>query len=219
MFPSELAKANINKGDIVLLGYEYGWQEDMGFISSGADLIMMGIDDNIEMYKYLPTSIWKNCLGYLFDFAKLKNTVIPASGIYSREAFDPKTGQMTMARDYEMEYDKEVYGTVDLSNVYLSQNSIDYLKNFKKYIEKKGASVYFIAPPLLDESVISDPKEFTKLKELEEKEVGIKYISDPVKYLYPKKWMSNAIYHCNSIGEEKRTEMLIEDMKNVGIIK
>lgn len=26
LFYAELAKANINEGDIVLLGYEYGWQ-------------------------------------------------------------------------------------------------------------------------------------------------------------------------------------------------
>lgn len=219
LFISELAKANINEGDIVLLGYEYGWSNDTGFTSSSADLIMSGIDDNITMYRYLPKSIWKNCLGYLFTFASKKNVYNPVTGIYSREAFDPITGQMTMARDYNMEWNAEEYGVTDISNVSISKNSIKYLKEFKDFIESKGASVYFVSPPLIRDSVVCDYSEFIKLKELEEEQIGIPYISDPVQYLYPSEWMSNANYHCNSVGEDVRTEMLINDLRNAGIIE
>lgn len=219
IFCSELAKANINEGDIVLLGYEYGWQDKEGFTDWGTDLVMSGIDDNIEMYKFIPMREWRTFLGYLFTYAGKKNTFEPASGQYSRDAFDPKTGQMTMARDYNMEWSAETYGTVDISDVTISDESIAYLTEFKKYIEGKGASVYFIAPPLIIDGVVCDYSEFYKLKELEETEIGIKYISDPVQYLYPSEWMSNALYHCNSAGEEIRTEMLIEDLRNASVIE
>lgn len=219
IFCSELAKANINEGDIVLLGYEYGWQDKEGFTDLGTDLVMSGIDDNIEMYKYIPVREWRTFFGYLFTYAGKKNTFVPASGQYSRDAFDPETGQMTMARDYNMEWSAEIYGTVDISDVTISDESIAYLTEYKKYIEGKGASVYFIAPPLIIDSVVCDYSEFYKLKELEETEIGIEYISDPVQYLYPPEWMSNALYHCNSTGEEVRTEMLIEDLRNASIIE
>lgn len=218
LFYSELAKANINKGDIVLLGYEYGWQDEDGFRNLGADLIMSGIDDNISMYRYIPIDKWSIFLGYLFTYANTKNAYQPVTGQYSRDAFDSATGQMTFIRDYTMEYDAEQYGTVDISNVTISSQSIHYLKNFKKYVESKGASVYFIAPPLLIDSVTCNYDEFEKLKVLEEENIGIKYISDPVQYLYPAKLMSNSLYHCNTAGESVRTQMLIDDLVNADVI-
>ena len=126
---------------------------------------------------------------------------------------------MTYPRDYNMEWSVEEYGTVDISNVSISDESIAYLTEFKEYVASKGASVYFIAPPLIIDSVVNDYDEFYKLKELEETEIGIPYISDPVQYLYPSEWMSNALYHCNDVGEEVRTKMLIEDLRNASIIE
>lgn len=220
LFYSELAKANINSGDIVLLGYEYGWQDPTGFNILGTDLIMGGIDDNIEMYKYMPVKKWPAFLGYLLTFADYKNSINnPITGQYSRSAFDPKTAQMTFVRDYTMEWSEEVYETIDISNASISEESIAYLTEFKEYVENKGASIYFIAPPLIIDSVVCDYSEFYKLKELEEAEIGIEYISDPIQYLYPSEWMSDAVYHCNSVGEKIRTQMLIEDLKNASIIK
>lgn len=64
LFYSELAKANINKGDIVLLGYEYGWQNGFNFLDQ--NLIMTGIDDDIEMYVRIPVRKWKDFIGYIF---------------------------------------------------------------------------------------------------------------------------------------------------------
>ena len=220
LFISELAKANINEGDIVLLGYEYGWHSENGFNDLGTDLIMSGIDDNIEMYKYIPARKWCTILGYLFTYAENKNAPhTSASGQYSREAFDPKTGQMTFERNYNMEWSKEMYGTLDISDVMISDESISYLTEYKEYVESKGASIYFVAPPIIIDSVVCDYNEFYKLKELEEAEIGIEYISDPVQYFYPSEWMSNAMYHCNSVGEDVRTEMLIEDLRNASIIE
>lgn len=219
LFYSELAKANINEGDIVLLGYEYGWSGKNGFTELNTELVMSGIDDNIEMYQYIPVSQWPTILGSLFAYASTKNAYTPASEQYSREAFDPETGQMTYPRDYNMEWSAEEYGTVDISNVSISDESIAYLTEFKEYVISKGASIYFIAPPLIIDSVVNDYDEFYRLKELEETEIGIPYISDPVQYLYPSEWMSNALYHCNSVGEKVRTKMLIEDLRKASIIE
>lgn len=217
LFYSELAKANINKGDIVLLGYEYFWQN--GFDSMDQNLIMTGIDDDVEMYTQIPIKKWPDFIGYIFKYAELKNSYVDATGIYSREAFDSETGQMTMDRDYTMQYNPEVDSVVDLTDVSISPQAEEYLKNYKKYVESKGAQVYFISPPLLKDSVVSDYSEFGKLKELEEQQIGIPYISNPLDYLFPCELMSNAIYHCNTEGEKVRTELLIKDLKNAAIIE
>ena len=218
LFYTELAKSNINEGDIVLLGYEYGWQNGFDFLDQS--LIMTGIDDNIEMYSQIPISKWKDFVGYIFKYAELKNSSkVAATGIYSREAFDSETGQMTMARDYNMEYAPELYGYEFLDGEAISDEAVEYLLELKEYVEKRGASIYFIAPPLVIDSVCCDLNEFTKLKETEERLIGIPYISNPLDYLFPEELMSNARYHCNSRGEKVRTQYLIDDMKRANIIK
>lgn len=216
LFYSELAKANINQGDIVLLGYEYGWQNSIDI--KGVDLIMSGIDGNLEMYTRIPVKKWPKFIGGLFMYAEKKNLYEDASGIYSREAFDSQTGQMTMVRDEPMEYDPSLFGTFNLTNVTIADEVVDYLVDFKEFVEERRANVYFIAPPLVKDAVVSDTSEFIKLKEMEEELIGIPYISDPTEYLFPCEWMSNAMYHCNSKGEKIRTELLIEDLRRASVI-
>lgn len=217
LFCSELAKENINEGDIVLLGYEYGWEG--GFESLGQQLIMTGIDDNIDLYKHIPPDKWKDFVGYLFSYAALKNRYEGANGIYSREAFD-ENGQMTMYREYEMNYSEnaQAFGQVDLTNVWISEEAVEYLRDLKKYIEDRGADVYFIAPPVLKEAIVCDYSEFDQLKKLEEEEIGIPYISNPEDYFFEDELMSNALYHCSSEGEKVRTELLIDDMRRAAVI-
>lgn len=127
-------------------------------------------------------------------------------------------GQMTMAREAAMEYDPSIFGTFHLTNVTIADDVVDYLTDFKKYVEERGASVYFIAPPVVKEAVLNDDSEFFRLKELEEELIGIPYISDPTAYLFPCEWMSDAMYHCNSEGEKVRTKLLIEDLRRASVI-
>lgn len=219
LFYSELAKENIKKGDIVLFGYEYGWEH--GFKMLGQDLIMSGIDDQLDMYKHIPVSHWRDFVGYIFKYAATKESYEGASGIYSREAFDSETGQMTMEREYEMDYPNNVdlYGKVDLGDVEIDEDVVEYLKEYKQLIEKKGASAYFIAPPVLKQAIVCSYDKFDELKQLEEEKIGIPFISDPEEYFYEDKLMSNALYHCSTEGEKIRTKMLIDDLKHAKVIR
>lgn len=220
IFFSEVSKANINEGDIVLLAYEYNWYPDDGFDMVGTELIMTGIDDDIELYKYIPTRKWPSFLGYLFTYATMKNYYQPPTGIYSREAFDEETTQLVMQRDEQMDYEsmKDKFELIDLHDAVISDRSVEYLKEYKKYVEDKGAKVYFVAPPLIKNAVICSDDDFRAFARQEEEKIGIPYISDPSAYLYPEELMYDALYHCNSEGEKVRTSMLIEDLKNAGVI-
>ena len=220
IFYSEISKANINEGDIVLLAYEYNWYPDDGFDMVGTELIMTGIDDDIELYKYIPARKWPSFLGYLFTYATMKNYYQPPTGIYSREAFDEETTQLIMQRDEQMDYEsmKDKFELIDLHNAVISDRSIEYLKEYKKYAEDRGAKVYFVAPPLIENAVICSDEDFRLFAKQEEEKIGIPYISDPSDYLYPEELMYDALYHCNSEGEKVRTGMLIDDLKNAGVI-
>lgn len=223
LFHSELAKENIKEGDIVLLGYEYNWFNN--FETLGQQLIMSGIDDNIDMYKHIPVNHWKDFVGYMFQYAAEKNAYVDASGIYSREAFQGEDGQMTWLRDYAMsdyfDYIND-YGTISILNandeVEITDTTAQYLSALKKYVEEREASIYFVSSPALYESVTCSIDDFLKLVELEENTIGIPYISDPRLYLFPIDLMSNALYHCNSEGEKVRTSLLIDDLRLCGAI-
>lgn len=221
LFPTELSKANMNAGDIVLLAYEYEWGSEGQFTSIGTDLVMTGIDSDVALYQYMPVRVWPSILGNLGMYAYQKNTFESAEGVYSRESFDTQTGQMVLLRDDIFdEYHANIYdfGTMDFFDWYVSDESAAYLRKYKSYVEKKGAEVYFVAPPLLRESVISDLGTVAAVKDMEEESVGIPYISDPIDYLYPETLMFNTIYHCNDRGEKERTRQLINDLNNAGII-
>lgn len=223
LFHSELAKENINEGDIVLLGYEYNWFNN--FETFGQQLIMSGIDDNIDMYKHIPMNHWKDFIGYMFKYGAEKNAYAGASGNYSREAFSSEDGQMTWLRDYAMsDYFDNVstYGTISVLNangeVEITDTSAKYLSDLKKYVEDRGASIYFVSSPILYESVTCSTDDFLKLVELEENTIGIPYISDPRLYMFPIDLMSNAFNHCNSEGEKIRTSILVDDLQLCGAI-
>ncbi len=217
-FCTELAKENIKEGDIVLLGYEYHWLE--GFNLYDQSLIMTGIDDNVDLYKHIPLTHWHEFIGYIFKYASLKNSYEGSSGIYSRDSFD-ENAQMIVKRTYVMgsPFDARQYGTIDITGIDLSEEVVEYLMKLKKYIEDEGASVYFISPPILKQAVVCDYSEFARIKQQEESIIGIPYISNQIDYLFDDELMSNAIYHCSNEGEMVRTRLLIDDLRNAGIIE
>lgn len=215
LFYTELSKENINPGDIVLLAYEYGWNDGDQFTSIGTDLVMTGIDSHMEMYRYVPIEVWPSILGNLGQYAYTKNTFQPASGQYSRQAFDTQTGQMIFPREYNMSEYRENIVMVDFSGLNLSSETVKYLKEYREYVEKRGAEVYFVSPPLLRETVVGNPN---IVADLEEELIGIPYISNPSDYLYPEILMADTVYHCNDAGMEERTRQLINDLNNAGIV-
>lgn len=214
-FISEIAKANINSGDIVLLGYEYYWTGEKAFTEIGTDLVMSGIDDKISMYRYVLPSQWKSVIGYLFSYAIQKNEFEGMDGVYSRKGFSEDGNQMIAER---MESFTPKPGDQNVIAPEISASSRSYLLRLKTYIESKGAEVYFVAAPYAEHS-LENPQDLRKLVQNEEREIGIPYLSDPMKYELSDDLMFDTMYHCNSQGEKVRTELLIQDLKQGNIIR
>lgn len=112
-----------------------------------------------------------------------------------------------------------MHGNVGIINSEISEYSIQYLTDFKEYCEERGASVYFVAPPLYYEAKTREDSVFLELIKNEEEKIGIPYISNPLEYIYPSEYMYDTIYHCNSKGEIVRTNQLIQDLKKHGLVE
>lgn len=225
LYETELSKANINEGDIVLLGYEWGWVTDENYTDSfGTDVIMVGIDEKIEMYQFVPHRKYKDVLGYLFTFANKKRTYAEGnSGAYSRAAFSENGNTMELQRDDSpviaaYEVDPDHYGRINFENPVIPDGTVEYLKDYKKYVESKGASLYWIGCPTYEAAVQCDYSELQKAANQEVEQIGIPFISNPVDYVFSGEYMYDSIYHTNTRGMEYRTELLFEDLKRAGII-
>ena len=214
-FISEIAKANINPGDIVLLGYEYYWTGEDAFTEIGADLVMSGIDDRISMYRYVRPDQWKSVIGYLFTYASKKNEYVCYGGIYSRSSFSEDGNQMIIEREGTYEPKPEDERTVE---PVISDASRQYLLKLKQYVNSKGARVYFISAPYAVSST-KNPQDLVTMAQNEENGIGIPYLSDPIAYGFSDDLMFDTEFHCNSKGEEVRTKLLIQDLKESGVIK
>ena len=156
-FITELSKANIEKGDIVVLAYEYRMLDDMEFFSP--ELIASAIDNHLQLYRYVSFKQWGDLLRYFptYLFKKVdslfedKNDTYN-SGVYSISAFDDD-GNMIYPRESCIlpEELTETHGEVDLKKITISKNSIDYINAFSDYVHSKGASIVFTFSPILEE--------------------------------------------------------------------
>ena len=196
LWETELSKANIQAGDIVLLAFEWGWATDENYVDSfGTDIVMTGIDEKIEMYKYLPWAKYKDVLGYLFTYAAKKRTYSGGdTGAYSHSAFSESGNTMSLRHDgspviANYETDPDHYGRITFQDVVIPEKTVEYFKKYKKYVEEKGASVYWIGCPTYEAAVQCDLDELTKAVEQIESTTGIKYISNPIDYVFQGKYM------------------------------
>ena len=214
-FISEIAKANINPGDIVLLGYEYYWTGEDAFTTIGTDLVMSGIDDRISMYRYVMPSQWNSVVGYLFTYAAQKNEFEGMDGVYSRSGFSEDGNQMIVERKESFIPNLDDKSTIDPEISSPSRLSQRVLQNSLK---DRGSEVYFVAAPYAAGS-LDNAQDLQKLVQNEESEIGIPYLSDPMEYELSDDLMFDTMYHCNSKGEKVRTELLIQDLKRNKVIQ
>lgn len=218
LFNTNIVKNHIQEGDIILLAHEYGLSSTALEKLGDLDLIMAGIDNHPEIYLDLPLKNYPEILGNLFSFAEYKaSKKESATGVYSSASFDEK-GNMILPRasfiiqNYAEKTD--VYGQIKGNQLLPTDDNFEYLNNFRKFAEKKGASVYFVAPVLLKDAYVGTEQQLLDYKEGLEERTEIPYISDPNDYLFPSDYMFDTIYHCNEKGEQKRSELLANDILN-----
>ncbi len=219
-FPTQLSKANINNGDIVILAYEYGWIEEGAFDKLGVDLVMSGIDNHISLYKHIRFQNYDDIIDYIFKYANKKAERISTDEIqkdvYSSSSFNDK-GQMIYDRQKSIiteKYDEKKYGNINIDDFKIYDDTKKFLINYRKFVEKKGAKIFFTAAPIMKSSNRSDSYKYSNMVNTVEKELNIKYISNPTEYFFDTKYMYDTIYHLNSEGEKIRSNKLAEDINN-----
>lgn len=218
LFQTEIAKANIEEGDIVVLAYEYNWIDADSFTEIISDMVMSGIDGRLDMYRWIPARNWPQILGYLPTYIQKKSEYRANPGEDVRHTLFDAQGRLIESRpanvmgDYNEE--NEAWNPVDLSDAVISEESAAYLRAFASYVQDQGATIVMTAPPLLADAAASDAGTFTALAAQEESVIGIPYIGDPADYLFPAAYMYDTVYHCNEEGARVRTEQFVTALRS-----
>ena len=219
LFMTEVAKDHIGEGDIVILAYEYRVNSEDFEELGDVDLIMTGIDNKLEMYRAIPLKSMPLIIGNVLPYLRHKvHKDYTETGIYSSSSFDEQ-GHMILKREKVIMTYNNPEGSVQGRRMSAPDDKQEYLKNFREFVEERGASVYFSAPVLLDQAYVGTAEQLHTYTSELVAATGIPSISNPEDYLFPLEDMFDTVYHCNDKGERRRTELLINDLRAAGIVK
>ncbi len=219
-FSLNMAKSNIIEGDIVILALEYSaYIEDL----MSEDITWYVIDNNFEFMKMVPASNIFNIARYYPFFlvkkgmdAVLNPNPIPDNEVYRYQNFD-EYGDLKYERYENLHTPDSIKqkANINIGTEYISDESMQSLKEFGEFCRSKGAQVYATWPSIDELAVSSIEGDGTQLEEYYKKNTGIDVISKVKDYILPTEMFYDSNYHLNYNGVEVRTNRLIEDMKAV----
>lgn len=217
-FELNLAKTNVLKGDIIILALEYSAYIEEPMTESTT---WYAVDNDMKLIKLIPWAERFNLLRfYPFHLMqKVKDAVLnpfpePSAEAYSREFFN-EYGDLVYPRPENLRTPEEITRSIYIDKEHVSEESIESLKEFKDYCESRGAKVYFSSPSVDELSVITTDKDIVEFEKYITENTGIEMISDTENYVMDTEFFYDTNYHLNDAGVQKRTDLLIEDLKKI----
>ena len=214
----DLSKGAIKEGDIIVIAPETDPQTYSLFFNSEA--AWQACDSDFSILRKMSSDSIFPMLGGFWKYSaqKLKyfraDSPLDPAGVYNKKSFD-EYGDIVFERDYNiMPEDYDTSSVIKFTSDIVSPDFIDYVNDYIKYAEKKGATVYFSFAPANENALDPD----TTLESLEEftkfisESFDCKVISDPNSYIYPAGYFYDSNFHMNDAGVLLHTATLISDL-------
>ncbi|MBQ3015823.1 MAG: hypothetical protein IJD79_03480 [Clostridia bacterium] len=213
----DLSKAGIGEGDIVILSPELDAQTMSMYFNS--ETTLQATDDNPAMLRYVAPEHYFSLLGSLWDHVgqKLeyqKDGAPNPSGVYNGNNFN-EYGDLEYERPgnvMALYYDPNTVITLDES--ILDEEFIDYMNDYIKYCEKKGATVYFSYCPM-NHMALADgttDESIAAFDALMKEKINCKFISYIEDYILAPGYFYDTNFHLNDAGSVYRTLQLATDL-------
>ena len=202
----------VNEGDIVVVAPEY--QHFFGRFVYGGEELLRTISD--VKYAPLKTNQIKNIYKFLPKLALSK--INPLKYIYIRESDVYSVNSFNEYGDVYTHWGLEPRKIVpDLGNDDdYNPNTIRLINDFRIELKKKNASLYITYPSFQASSFDNNIKQIKKV-ENELINSGFELLGYPERYRMNDSLMFNSTYHLSKEGVDLRTQLLIEDIKNIKI--
>lgn len=215
-FHENIAKYNINKGDIVVICYSnygddskipdhiYAWVT----IENHWYLYPLVRHDKIGMIKAFPEYFAKTLERY-FTHSNKK----PENTCYARDAFN-KYGDIIYPR-LKSEY---TFGEETITPPPINDTCVNRLNKFNKYCQKRGATLVVAGYPIGKGKFTADKKLFIEAYKTLQSKLDFPVISNIEDYFFPYSDFYNTSLHLIDSAAERRTQQLIKDLQNANLI-
>ena len=217
-YHEEIAKLNINEGDIVIVCHSNYEDED---VISDPELAWVTYDYNENVWPIIRKKDYLTMLkaypAYLRDSYYLWITGrgnLETGDVYSRSAFN-QYGDVIAKDDAEQMNTDEFFKENKISVPSINDTCINRLNNLNQYCKDRGATLLIAGYPIAygEYSEFSE-KDFDVFQsELASRFDGV-VISDYSDYFFPYDYFYNTELHLNEKGANARTKQLIKDIKN-----
>lgn len=211
----DLAKEDIQKGDIVILSPEQSFQTlSMYFNASEA---WKALDSNLDYVFRLNNDNKKKMMGasatYVGDKYRYLTSSLPTpSGIYSASSFN-EYGDISTLREYNiMPAGVDNNSKIVFDKGVIEEDFISYMNDFYKAVWNKGASLYYRFSPM-NIAAVKGEKDIDSYYEYLNSKLLFPIMGNPHNSLMEKEWFYDTNFHLNSFGAKKFTKTLIQDIK------
>lgn len=219
----DLSRSAIGKGDIVVLSPELDPQTLSLYFSS--EQTLMALDDDFSMFWDIAAENKLSILGGMWDFAteKLKlmveGGVIDPEGVYNASNFDER-GDLTFERETNvMDVFYDVNTPINLSSDIFDPEFVDYMNEYIRYCESRGATVLFAYCPMNERAVVDAyAKEEDNLKARRDfheylvSTLDCEVIGSVEDAIMEAEYFYDTNFHLNDAGKTVRTVQLTRDI-------
>jgi hypothetical protein len=205
----------VKKGDIIVFVPEYEhFYEDWD--SASTELLRTVIEVNRSNINLLSKKQLFNCFLYtgtfiLSKFNPMEYINTKESDVYSVNSFN-KYGDVDTHWNLENRHNEIKSNTIDITGY--NPKVIVEIKQIMDKLQEKGC-VFLVSFPCFQETSFNNSIEAVKKVEEDLKINTFKILGTPERYMVSDSLMFNSTYHLNKQGVERRTKLLIEDLKTV----
>ena len=208
----ELYKDLLRKGDVVILCPEYGSGFDKGRLYGETTLLRVLSTYMPSAYKKVSFSQWVHLYKY-FGIRYIgyldRRTSNKFDGPYSANAVNEYGDIECESKQVDSIKDKN--GTIkgEVDNAVL-----EYIKYIHDFTKAKGIKLVFLPPTFIESDYKMNLKQIDSIANTL-KQNGIAWQAKPSRYSFPDSLYYDTPYHMTQEGANKRTEVLIEDLRRV----
>jgi len=220
----DLSKANINQGDIIILAPEMNSQTLSLYFNS--ETTIQALDGNLRMLLNIDSDNYESLVGASWKFTCDKLSYLVTGnrpmneGAYKKQNFN-KYGDNVYDRPYNEMTAIQNTITLNFKTNYIDsihsdfEQYIEYVNDYVKYCESRGAKVYFSFCPM-NYAAMSNKNTEDSIKSFFVslcKDLDCKVISNVYDYIFDEGYFYDSEFHLNNAGVTLRTVQLIDDIK------
>ena len=214
----DFSRKGISEGDIVVIAPELDAQTMSMYFSS--ETTLQAIDDDYSIgwrvrgadNKFsMLGALWKH-LGNKLEY--IRDGAPNPSGVYNASSFN-EYGDIIYERPsnvMDLYYDPNTI--IDLSENIIDDEFIDYLNEYIKFCEKRGATVYFSYCPINELALKpgTTAESIDAFEKLLSDRINCEFISSIEDYILGAGYFYDTNFHLNDAGSVYRTVVLGEDI-------